>query len=100
MFDVLVGRKEPPIWSGIMTLMEVADGYYARAAEITSLIHMLENQKRVKRGSPLYNFRTGSLRTFMEAAKRAADLGSRRLTDASLRYETEKTGRESKGWKD
>jgi hypothetical protein len=100
MTAILLGREEPPINTGETTLMEVADAYYARAAEMTMLIHEAELDGFVTRGSHEYKFRTGELRTFMEMAKRAADLGSRRLTDAQLRFEQERLGRESRGFKD
>lgn len=100
MTDVLLGRAQPPIQSGILTLMEVADGYFARASELTMLIQQGEREGTILKGSAHYKFRTGELRTFMEMAKRATDLGSRRVTAESLRIETERTGRESAGWKD
>lgn len=103
MTDVLIGRKEPPINAGHLTLMEVADAYYARASEMTMLIQEMESDGLIKRGrgndkgDALYQFRTGELRTFMEMAKRAADLGSRRLTEESLHFEKARIGRESRG---
>jgi hypothetical protein len=36
------------------------------------------------RGSPLYKFRTGELRSFIELSKKCAELGSRRLTQEQL----------------
>lgn len=97
MTDVLLGRMDPPTHKGIMTLQEVADAYFARASEMTMLIQKGEREGHIDKGSPQYLFRTGELRTFMELAKRAADLGSRRLTDEQLRFEMEQFGRESKG---
>jgi hypothetical protein len=92
-WDILLGRAEPPFWNGVATLMEVADAYYARAAEVTALIQEAE---RLKMSTPAYTkFRTGSLRTFMEMAKRAADLGSRRITLEQMTYDRERLGRES-----
>lgn len=96
MTDVLLGREDPPV-DGVLSLMEVADAYYARAMELTMLIQQMEREGTVLKGSSHYKFRTGELRTFSEMAKRAADLGSRRLTDDSLRFEKARTGRESKG---
>lgn len=78
--DVLMGRVPPPIEAGILTLMEVADVYFARASEMQQLILEQEREGNVFRGSPYYKFRTGELRSFLEMAKRAAELGSRRLT--------------------
>lgn len=93
MWDVLTGRKEPPYWNGTLTLMEVADAYFSRASELTAMIQEGEHAKQL---NPSYKaYRTGPLRTFMEAAKRAADLGSRRLTLEQMMFEQEKLGRES-----
>lgn len=94
MWDVLLGRKEPPYWNGTSTLMEVADAFFARASEITALIQ--EAERKGVGISPSYKrFRTGALRTFMEAAKRSADLGSRRITVDQLEFEQARLGRES-----
>ena len=97
MTDVLMGREEPPLNVGVLTLQEVADGYFARASEMTMLIQQAERRGQISRGHALYKFRTGELRTFMEMAKRAAELGSRRLTDEQLHFEMQKFGKESKG---
>lgn len=97
MTDVLMGRTEPPIDAGHLTLMEVADAYFARASEITMLIQKSEREGFTTRGDALYHFRTGEVRTFMEMAKKAAELGSRRLTKEQLQFEMEQHGRESKG---
>lgn len=99
MMDVLEGREEPPIDAGVMTLQEVADGYYARAGEMTMYLQQLEREGVVTKSSHHYRFRTGELRTFMEVAKRASDLGSRRLTDEQLRFEQSRLGRESRGFR-
>lgn len=95
MTDVLLGREDPPIDVGVGTLMEVADAYFARASEMEMEIHAAEREGRVVRGSPHYKFRTGELRTFQEMAKRAADLGSRRITIQQLEVDKSRTGRES-----
>jgi hypothetical protein len=87
MRDVLLGRIQPPMSNGIMTLMEVADAYYGRAKEIEQIIHRAESEGSVVRGSRTYKFRTGELRSFIEMAKGASELGSRRLTDARLEYD-------------
>lgn len=95
MTDVLLGRAESPIPARRMeALMEVADAYFARASEMTMLIQQAETDGRVPKNHPYYKFRTGELRTFMEMAKRAAELGSRRITVVQLRFEQERTGRE------
>lgn len=95
-WDVLLGRVDPPVKvrGRTLALMEVADAYFARASEVKALIHRLEREGRVLRGSPLYAYRTGELADFMEMAKRAADLGSRRLTEAGQQAEAEERGRE------
>lgn len=95
MTNVLLGRADAPINHGTMSLMEVADSYFARASEMTMLLQQAEREGTITRGSAHYKFRTGELRTFMEMAKRAADLGSRRLTDEQLQLEREALGRES-----
>lgn len=95
MTDVLLGRKLPPVDKGTMTLMETADAYFARASEIAILIYTKQREQDLKSNHPLVKFRTSELRTFLEIAKRAADLGSRRLTDEQLRFEMERLGRES-----
>lgn len=82
--NVLLGREEPPIDSPYLALMEVATAYYARALEVEMLIHYEEQQHRVIRGHPLYKFRTGQLRAFIDLSKRMAELGSRRLTQENI----------------
>lgn len=78
--DVLLGRLDPPIDRGVMTLMEVAEAYHARAKEIEMELLELENQGVVLRGSNPYKFRTGFLRSFIELTSKTIDLGSRRVT--------------------
>lgn len=95
--NVLMGRKDSPIPNGTMSLMEVADSYFARASELTFLIQAAEREGTVPRGSAYYKFRTGELRTFMEMAKRASDLGSRRITEEQMNLERERLGRDSGG---
>lgn len=85
--DVLMGRVPPPIAAGHLTLMEVADAYFARASEMQFHILKAEREGAVLKGNPYYRFRTGELRTFLELTKRAAELGSRRLTQARLLFE-------------
>lgn len=85
--DILLGRVEPPVQSPYLDLCEIASAYFARASELDILIHWEEQHQRVMRGHPLYKIRTGQLRTFMDMAKRMADLGSRRLTQEQLLQE-------------
>ena len=82
--DVLMSRVPPPVEAGHLTLMEVADAYFARACEIQYLIHKAEREGGVFKGHSYYKFRTGQLRDFLELTKRASELGSRRLTQARL----------------
>lgn len=82
--DIILGREESPIDSPYLSLAEVATAYYCRAQEIDMQIHALEREMVVRRGSALYRFRTGELRSFIELSKRAAELGSRRLTQEQL----------------
>lgn len=82
--DILLGREQPPVESPYLSLCEVATAYYARALEMDMMIHNEERKRNVIRGHPLYQFRTGSLRAFIDMSKRMADLGSRRLTQEQL----------------
>lgn len=88
-WDVLLGRVDPPVNKGISTLMEVAEAYHARANEIFSLIQRKEATGQIMKTGALYKFRTGELRTFIEATKRTVELGSRRITMAGLEFEFE-----------
>jgi hypothetical protein len=87
MFDILLGRVESPISSPYLAMAEVATAYYTRAQEIDALIHRGEQEGTILRGSDLYRFRTGELRSFIDAAKRCAELGSRRLTQEQLLHD-------------
>lgn len=84
--EVLMGRSEPPIENGELTLMEYANAVYSRAMELTMMIQRAESDGHVLKGSKYYKFRTGELRTFTEMAMRAIDLGSRRVTWAQQEY--------------
>ena len=97
MMDVLLGRTEPPLDAGVSTMLEGADAFYSRASEITMRLQKLEREGAVKRGDSVYKFRTGELRTFMDAAKRAAETGSRRLTREQLLYQQSVRGVDSAG---
>lgn len=85
--DVLLGRVDPPHDNGVLTLMETANAYLSRALEITMLIQRAESMGGVTKGSGYYRLRTGELRTFVELAKGAVDLGSRRMTQAQLEHD-------------
>lgn len=82
--DVLMGRTKPPHNNGVATLVEIANAYYSRAKELEMLIYMKQLEGKVKTGDPYYKFRTGALRSFIDLSKAAMDLGSRRITVATL----------------
>lgn len=84
--SVLMGRSEPPIDNGELTLMEYSNAVYSRALELTMMIQRAETDGQVLKGSKYYKFRTGELRSFTELALRAIDLGSRRVTWAQMEY--------------
>lgn len=96
MWDTLLGRTPPPVKlrDRTLALMEVADAYHARALEIKSHIQTLEAEGRILKGTALYAFRTGPLQNFIDMSRKASDLGSRRLTEESLRTEAEQRGRD------
>lgn len=78
--DILFGRVDPPIDAGVMTLMELAEAFHARAKEMEMELLELEAEGAVIRGSRPYKFRTGKLRSFIEMTAKTIDLGSRRVT--------------------
>lgn len=82
--DVLIGRVPPPEDFGELTLYELASVYYARAKEIEMVILRAQREGIVKTGSSMYRFRTGELRSFIELAHNACELGSRRVTYARM----------------
>lgn len=97
MWDVLLGNVPPPYNANrVEALMETADAYYARAAYITAMIQRAEQEGVLKRGDAYVSFRSGELRTFMDMAKRAADLGSRRVTVKGQEIEAARLGRDSR----
>jgi hypothetical protein len=82
--SVLLGREEPPISNGVLTLMEYANAVYSRGMELTMKIQRAEADGTVLKGSKFYKFRTGELRSFVEMAAKAIELGSRRVTAAKM----------------
>jgi len=84
--DVLMGRQEPPIENSVMSLLEYANAVYSRAMELTIKLQRAESDGVILKGSKPYKFRTGELRSFVELASKAADLGSRRVTAAQMEY--------------
>lgn len=93
MTNVLLGREDPPFDVGVMTMMEVAEAFHARASEMEMELHQLEADGTVLRGSRPYKFRTGQLRTFIEMVRKTIDLGSRRITAAQMEWEQSGKGR-------
>lgn len=85
--DILLGRIEPPIDKGVLTMMEVAEAFHARAREMEMELLELEAEGAVLRGSRPYKFRTGMLRSFIEMCSKTIDLGSRRLTHQRMLYD-------------
>ena len=82
--DVLLGRVDAPVQSPYLDLCEVATAYYARALEMDMHIHNAEREGFVLKGSELYRFRTGTLRSFIDMSKKMSELGSRRLSQEDL----------------
>lgn len=84
---------EVPI-GNTLDLLEVASAYLARAFDIERRLHQREQLLGLPRGCPEQRFRTGALESFISQAKVLRDLGSRRLSFAQLRHDSEKTGRD------
>jgi|TARA_Y100001937_G_C6939890_1_gene249866 hypothetical protein len=83
--DVIFGRSEAPINSGVSTMYEISVAYYARAKEIEMYCKKFESGIDVgKTRHPLYKFRTGQLNVFIEMCKELTKLGSRRITVAQM----------------
>lgn len=93
--DVLHGRAEPPIQKGVMTLMEVAEGYFSRACEMEQMIYQGKAEGWLPKNMGYEQLRTQEIRSFKELAKAATDLGSRRITFENLRFQQENRGMES-----
>lgn len=93
--DVLHGRADPPIQKGVITLMEVAEGYFSRLCEIEQLILRAKAEGTLPAGMGYESLRTQEIRSFKELSKAATELGSRRLTFENLRYQQEMRGLES-----
>ncbi len=87
MMTVLLGKEDPPVDAGLLTLQEVAYGYFARASELYITLARAETAGTVIKGSATQKFRTMELRQFLEVARAAMELGSRRVTTAKLEME-------------
>lgn len=103
MIDVLLDRVVAPMDNdNPLALMTVANAYFARASEISFLIHAMEREGLVKTGrgsgDEYYKFRTGELADFLELAKRSIDEGSRRLSAAQLEHDRQVRGLDGAGW--
>lgn len=83
--DILLGRQDPPLDRGVLTLMECAEAFHARAKEMEMVLLNAEAEGSVLKGSGPYKFRTGMLRSFTELCGKTIDLGSRRLTYEQMR---------------
>lgn len=93
--DVLMGREDPPMQKGVMTLMEVAEGYFARACEIEQEILEAQQEGRITKTGEYNTLRTQEIRSYKELFKSATELGSRRLTFENVRMQQEMRGLES-----
>jgi hypothetical protein len=93
--NVLMSREEPPMQKGVMTLMEVAEAYFARTCEIEQEILEAQQEGRIPKTGEYNTLRTQEIRSFKELFKSATELGSRRITFESLRYQKEMRGLES-----
>ena len=92
---VLMGFEDPPMEKGVMTLMEVAEGYFARACDIEQEILEAMAEGRITKNSEYGTLRTQEIRSYKELFKSATELGSRRLTFESVRVQQEMRGMES-----
>lgn len=90
MRDVLMGREDPPVELGVITLMEVANGYFSRACEWEQMILQGKAEGWLPKGYD--QLRTQEIRSFKELTKGATELGSRRITAENLRVEQEVRG--------
>jgi hypothetical protein len=93
MWDVLVGRKDAPRLpqSPFLALQEIAVAFLARALEIDALIHRGLRNKEIASKSPIDNFRLHDLANLIVLCRKAADLGSRRLTEASMLHDARRS---------
>jgi hypothetical protein len=86
-----MGRAPFPIHSPYLSMMEVATAYYARAKEMDSLIHRGMRKGIIQKDSEYDRFRKDELTNFIDIARKAADLGSRRLTQEQMLHDARRT---------
>lgn len=86
-FDILTGRVSLPVSNGILSLMEASVAMYVRVSEISAMIRRGEQEGTIVHNSSWYKFRIGECREFLDACKRAIELGSRRVTQAKIEQE-------------
>lgn len=86
MWDTILGRRDAPELpnSPHLALQEIATAYLGRALEMDTKILRAERNGAVQRGSQLQKFRTGDLANLIVLCRKAADLGSRRLTEIGM----------------
>lgn len=86
--DVILGREPAPVeFPAYLALGGVDEHVDLLPAAVVGRGDLCEREGVVMRGSPLYKFRTGELRSFLDLSKRAAELGSRRLTQEQLMFQ-------------
>ena len=99
MWGVLLGRHDPPHLpqSPFLALQEIAVAYLGRALEMDTQILRRQREPKdspehVATGSALQKFRTGDLANFIILCRKAADLGSRRMTELQMLHSQSTTG--------
>lgn len=90
--DWLLHRINLPLNKGVGAYHEVAVATYARAKEMEQLILRQEADGTLVKGSALYKFRTGELRSFIDLAGKCIERGSREITEAQLVLEGMRQG--------
>lgn len=83
-YDVLLGREEVDNPHKYSYIVEVATAYYVRAKEIETAIHKLEREQIIAKNTPYYKFRTGELRSFIEACSKSISYGLAKIEERKL----------------
>lgn len=83
-YNVLLGREEVDSVHQYSYIIEVATAYYVRAKEIEGAIHKLERQLVVTKNSQYYKFRTGELRSFIEACSKMIAYGQAKIDERKI----------------